>query len=143
MSGSYKLDKNTNYQAFLAIQGVGWALRKAADSATTTHHLKHDLSTKKFHLKIAGLVSSETFYTVDGPSIQTQIKDKIFDDFVTYLPDGNGIRILKVNKKENYTIEVCRRLSADKSTITMEQTCEFRDGSGKKETAIQVFKRVA
>ena len=28
LTGSYKLYKNTNYQKFLEVQGVGWALRK-------------------------------------------------------------------------------------------------------------------
>ena len=143
MSGSYKLDKNINYQNFLAIQGVGWALRKAADSANTTHHIAHDLASKTFHLKIQGLVSSEAVYKVYGDPITTKIKDKVFEDHTSYLPSGNGVRILKVNKADNYTIEVCRILSPDKTTITMDQTCEFKDGSGKREKATQIFKRVA
>lgn len=141
MTGSYKLIENINYQSFLAIQGVGWALRKAADSANTTHHITHNLADDTFRLNIVGLVSSDVTYKINGPAKVNMIRHKRFSDQMTYLPEGDGIKVTKVNKEENYTIEVCRRLSKDRSRITMEQKCVFDDG--RSEQAIQIFKRVA
>ncbi|GMH66300.1 hypothetical protein TrST_g8837 [Triparma strigata] len=139
LSGTYKLFKNQNYQEFLACQGVGWALRKAADSASTTHTLTHDVDTGRFVLDVKGLISSQVEYRIYGESVRTQIKDKTFTDTVTYLPDGLGIRIHKQNLKDKYDIIVERRLKGDE--IEMKQRVEFKDGREGKE-AVQIFKRV-
>ncbi|GMH73538.1 hypothetical protein TrLO_g10611 [Triparma laevis f. longispina] len=139
LTGSYKLIKNIHYQEFLACQGVGWALRKAADSANTTHTITHNTQTGDFRLDVKGLISSSMDYKVYGPPIATQIKDKSFVDTVEYLPDGLGIRIHKVNKKDKYDIIVERRLKGDE--IEMKQRVVFKDNREGKE-AVQIFKRI-
>ena len=156
-TGKYKLEKNVNYQEFLSVQGVGWALRKAADSASLTHDIVHDVQASVFHIKVIGLVSGEMRYVVNGPAVSTAIKDKNFVDTVTYLPAGGagagaggaasavyasgGVRISKKNEKEGYTIVVERRLTLDGETLNMKQTVVFADGRAGAE-ATQVFKRI-
>ena len=97
LAGTFKLYKNENYQKFLEVQGVGWALRKAADSANTVHIIKHEVS-KTFHLKVISLIKSEIEYTINGEPVKTSIKDKQFMDTVTELGEGRvGVRIMKKN----------------------------------------------
>ncbi len=141
MTGVYKLDRNENYQKFLEVQGVGWALRKAADSASTVHHITHDRDADTFHLKVVGLVSSEMGYTLNSAPVETQIKDKKFMDTITYLKNGQGIRITKVNAKDQYRIVVERELSKDGNSLQMRQTVSFDKPGKPSVTAIQYFKR--
>jgi len=109
----------------------------AADSANTTHHIKH-VPGKTFNLRVVGLIKSQIEYEIGGEPVRTTIKEKEFMDTVTELTDGRtGVKILKVNKKDKYHIEVTRFLENDE--IVMEQTVIFSDG--KKEKACQRFKR--
>ena len=141
LSGSYKLLKNIDYQPFLAVQGVGWALRKAADSAALKHHLTHDPKKGTFHIKVEGLISSQMGYQIDGDPVETIIKDKVFSDTVSNLPGNTGVRIKKINAKEKYHIIAERTLGSDGNTITMEQKVVFDDGRpGAKAT--QIFTRI-
>jgi hypothetical protein len=139
LSGTWNLSKNEKYQEFLQVQGVGYVLRKAADSANTVHEIKH--GGDSFFIGIKSLLSSEMTYTVNGDPITTAIKDKSFLDTVTYLEDGRGIQIVKHNAKDKYYIIAKRRLGADGQTMTVEQECRFEDKKKKGATAIQVFTR--
>mmetsp|Transcript_26698 Transcript_26698/g.53230 ORF Transcript_26698/g.53230 Transcript_26698/m.53230 type:complete len:247 (+) Transcript_26698:219-959(+) len=147
LTGTYKLVKNINYQDFLECQGVGWALRKAADSANTTHVLTHTTSAggggadDTLRLDIKGLISSTVDYGFYQPPITTKIKDKTFTDVVSYLPSSEGVRITKSNDADGYDIIVERRLDGDE--LTMRQEVVFRDGRRKGKEATQIFKRVA
>jgi hypothetical protein len=139
LTGSYKLASNKNYQKFLEVQGVGWALRKAADGANATQTIAHDIASKKLNLKVASLLTFELSYIIDSPPMPTQVKDKNFMDTVTYLSSG-AVEITKRNDKDRYTIIVTRELSPDGATLNMTQCCKCDDG--KEATATQIFSRV-
>lgn len=138
LNGSYRLQKNTDFLEFLAAQGVGWALRAAANKAITTHHITHKGSMLK--IRVGGIINSETVYTIDGPPIQTKVKDRVYMDYVSYLDNGQGIKIHKVNKEHNYTINVVRTFSPDKQILIVTSTASFADG--KTVEAIQEYRRL-
>lgn len=139
LNGTFRLEKNTNFQQFLACQGVGWALRAAADRAVTTHHITH--KDKFLKIRVGGIISSETVYTIDGQTIvQTKVKDRVYDDSVTYTKDGTGVMVTKVCKKHNYKVFVVRKFSPDKQTLTVTSTALFP--KGKKVEAIQRYQRL-
>jgi hypothetical protein len=83
MTGRYRLVENHNFEALLQAQGVPWFLVSAASKARPTHHLTHrgDALT----IKIQGIIESETTYIVNGPSIETNIRGRLFRDTMTYL----------------------------------------------------------
>jgi len=138
LTGTFKLFKNTNYQKFLEVQGVGWALRKAADSANVVHKIRH-VPGSAFDLEVIGLVKSKEQYVIGGEGKITKIKNSEFIDTVTELGDGRvGVRITKVCKKGGYKIEVERELEGD-DNIVMEQEVIFNDG--RREKATQRFER--
>jgi len=122
-------------------------LRKAADSANTTHVLTHTTSAggggadDTLRLDIKGLISSTVDYGFYQPPITTKIKDKTFTDVVSYLPSSEGVRITKSNDADGYDIIVERRLDGDE--LRMRQEVVFRDGRRKGKEATQIFKRVA
>ena len=138
MSGSYKLQANSNYQKFLEVQGVGWALRKAADSAAASQVIAHDVAGGRVRLQVKSLVSMAIEYDVGAPAKRTQIKDKVFMDRVTYSERGELV-VTKRNDKDGYTIVATRRLSPDKKTLYCEQVCSC--DNGKSATAEQTFLR--
>jgi len=138
MSGSYKLQANSNYQKFLEVQGVGWALRKAADSAAASQVIAHDVAGGRVRLQVKSLVSMALEYDVGAPAKRTQIKDKVFMDRVTYSERGELV-VTKRNDKDGYTIVATRRLSPDKKTLYCEQVCSC--DNGKSATAEQTFLR--
>lgn len=138
LNGSYRLEKNINFLNFLAAQGVSWALRSAANKAIMTHHITHKESMLK--IKVQGIISSETVYTINGPPIQTKIKDRIYMDTVSYLENGQGVKVTKVNEEHNYTINVVRTFSPDKKLLITTSTAKFADG--KTVEAIQQYRRL-
>lgn len=139
LNGIFRLEKNENFQEFLASQGVGWALRAAADKAVTTHHITH--TEKELKIKVAGIISSETVYPIDGRTIvRTKIKDREYEDTVTYTEDGAGVRVTKVCKGHNYKVFVVRRFSPDKDKLIVTSTAEFP--TGKKVQCNQYYRRI-
>lgn len=138
LNGSFRLEKNVNFQNFLAAQGVNWALRNAANKAITTHHITHKGSMLK--IRVSGIINSETEYTINGPPIPSKVKDRVYMDQVSYLEDGQGIKVTKVNEEHNYKIFVVRKFSPDKKVLIVTSTAQFADG--KSVEAIQYYRRL-
>jgi hypothetical protein len=83
MSGAFKLVSNDNFEGFLAVQGLPWALRRAANQARPVHRITH----VGCHLtiKIEGIIESQTSYIINGPPVETNVRGRIFRDAVSYL----------------------------------------------------------
>lgn len=98
LTGAYRLISNENFEAFLAAQGVPWALRSAANRARPLHRISHgndvdDENDKddNITIKIEGIIESQTTYTIGGPPVEGVVRGRRFLDRVTYLTDdGNG-----------------------------------------------------
>jgi hypothetical protein len=121
MSGSYQMKSHDNLDAFLAIQGVPWPLRRAAAAVYPIHHITH----VKNHLRIkieaksSGFVT-ETQYLINGPPVETNVRGRIFSDRVYYsyedaaVDNGgrkcNGIVTEKRAITEGYLVTVLRQL---------------------------------
>lgn len=140
LSGAYKLRSNDNFEGFLAVQGVPWALRRAANQARPLHRITHRGSLLR--IKIEGIIESQTTYTINGPPVETNVRGRIFEDVVTYLEDGStGFVVRKKALSENYDVAVQRVLSDDKKQITMTSTATFHDGKDPVQ-CIQIFERI-
>lgn len=141
LSGAYKLVQNDNFEGFLAVQGVPWALRRAANQARPVHRITH--RGNQLTIKIEGIIESQTTYTIDGPPVETNVRGRIFQDKVTYLEgdDVKGIQVSKTALTEDYDVTVQRVFSPDLQEITMTSRAVFRDGKDPVE-CVQKFKRV-
>jgi hypothetical protein len=85
MTGAYRLVSNDNFEAFLAAQGVPWALRSAANRARPLHRITHVGDTVT--IRIEGIIESETTYTVGGAPVEGLVRGRLFRDAVTYLTE--------------------------------------------------------
>lgn len=138
MSGAYKLVSNDNFEGFLAVQGVPWALRRAANGVRPTHRITH--VGRRLTIKIEGIIESQTTYLIGGPPVETDVRGRIFQDVVRYLESGKGVIVTKKALSEDYDITVQRELSDCKQRITMTSTAFFRDGR-ESVKCVQQFKR--
>jgi hypothetical protein len=137
LTGAWKLVENKNFEEFLATQGVPWALRSAANRARPTHRITH--RGNMLTIKIEGIIESQTTYIINGPKVQCTVRGRLFEDAVSYLP--NGVQVLKRAIEEKYTIQVCRRLSEDQQKITLTSTATFDDGRDSAQST-QLFSRM-
>ena len=85
MSGSYQMTFHENLDAFLAVQGVPWPLRRAASAVLPIHHIVHIGN----HLSIQIVAQSSGFttqtqYVIHGPPVETNVRGRIFSDRVYY-----------------------------------------------------------
>ena len=144
ISGSYQLVKNENFEAFLATQGVPWALRGAANRARPKHIITQNGNS--ITIQIIGIIESTTTYIIGGPPNTSNVRGRIFEDSVTYLEDKSGIQTLKRAVHDHYTITVVRQLSSDKMKLTLTSTATFDEKyvEGPKDPiqAIQHFERI-
>jgi hypothetical protein len=140
MNGAFKLVKNENFDGFLAVQGVPWALRCAADQARPTHRFIHSGDTITIHIQ--GIIESQTTYEIGGPEKETSIRGRVFRDLISYLETGDGICSRKKSVTEDYDILVTRRLSPDRMSLTMTSRALFHDGSREPVESIQLFERI-
>eukprot|EP00980_Cylindrotheca_fusiformis_P006062 scaffold1305_cov112-Cylindrotheca_fusiformis.AAC.4 len=138
LSGAFKLMENVNFEAFLAAQGVPWALRGTANKIRPTHRITHEGNV--ITIKIEGIMESETTYTIDGPPVQGRIRGRLFEDRITYI--DSGICTTKRACDDGYTVQVNRRLSPDKQEIRMESSVTFDDSSKPSVQCQQLFRRV-
>jgi hypothetical protein len=138
LSGAFKLKENHNYEAFLATQGVPWALRGAANRARPTHRITH--KGNSITIKIEGIIESQTTYQIHGPPVRGLVRGRLFEDAVIYIE--NGIQTTKRAVDDGYNIHVCRRLSKDKQQIVMDSTVTFDDGSKDEIASKQIFQRM-
>jgi hypothetical protein len=139
MSGSYKLISNDNFEGFLELQGVPWALRRAANQARPIHKITH--IGKTVTIQIKGIIESQTTYQIDGPAVETSIRGRVFKDQMKYLDSGDGIIVSKTALEEDYDVTVERRLSSNRKTITMTSRALFKDGREPVQ-AVQIFERI-
>jgi len=141
ITGRYQLVENENFEELLAVQGIPWALRSAANRARPTHkfiHRGHSLT-----IQIQGIIESETKYMIGGKKVtETAVRGRQFHDTVTYLEDGTGIQTFKRAIHDGYTVRVCRRFSPDKSKLTMTSTVEFDDKGKDRVECRQLFERI-
>jgi hypothetical protein len=137
LTGAWKLVENNNFEEFLATQGVPWPLRSAANRARPTHRITHRGSL--LTIKIEGIIESQTTYIINGPKVTCTVRGRLFEDAVSYLP--NGVQVLKRAVEEKYTIQVCRRLSEDQQKITLTSTATFDDGRDSVQST-QLFARM-
>jgi len=138
LTGVYKLISNDNFEGFLAVQGVSWALRRAANQARPTHRITH--RGRKLTIRIEGLIESQTTYWINGPPVETNVRGRIFQDVVQYLDNHKGILVSKKALTDDYDVTVQRELSDDRQEITMTSTAYFRDGRDPVQ-CIQRFRR--
>jgi hypothetical protein len=139
MNGAFKLVKNDNFDGFLAVQGVPWALRRAADQARPIHRFTHSGDTITIHIQ--GIIESQTTYEIGGPEKETSIRGRVFRDSLSYLEMGDGICSRKKAVTEDYDILVTRRLTPDRMSLTMTSQALFHDGRQPVES-IQLFERI-
>ena len=141
LTGTFKLAKNVDFDKFLEAQGVGWALRSAANKARPVHTITHRGRTLR--IQITGIITGDTTYKIGGPPVTSQIRDRVFSDTVQYLDSKDGIRVHKqcVSGGDG-KILVTRQLSTCGSELTMRSKCVFEDGRESVE-AVQTFERVS
>ena len=140
LSGAYKLISNDGFEEFLAVQGVPWALRRAANQARPVHRITHRAC--QLTIKIEGIIESQTTYVIGGPPVETNVRGRIFEDSVAYLKDNQkGICVSKRAITEDYDVTVQRILSQDKQHITMTSSAYFRDDRESVQS-VQIFQRI-
>jgi len=147
LTGTFKLVKIENLDAFLAAQGVPWPLRKAASKVLPTHHITHQQNNLTIRID-AGPIQTQTTYRINGGKVETVVRGRLFEDRVGYLQDETtgsvcGILTEKTAVTEGYRVTVSRRLSEDLNTIYMESIASFPNDPAK-ETIVstQQFERV-
>lgn len=138
MTGTYQLISNQGFEEFLAVQGVPWALRRAANAARPIHRITH--KGHELTIQIQGIIESQTTYFINGPPVETNVRGRIFEDVVEYMEDG--IRVRKKALTEEYDVTVERVLSADRQAIVLTSTAYFRDNNRPSVTSVQHFRRV-
>lgn len=160
-TGSYKLVANDNFDAFLAAQGVPWALRRAALQVWPVHHITHTTTvndnnhTQRDRLMIrievaASGFGTQTVYEINGDPVETNVRGRIFRDAVRYYyhPDHptviQGVVTEKTAVTEGYLVTVTRRWSDDQQHIYMTSTASFPNEPTKATVvSTQVFDRIA
>jgi hypothetical protein len=138
LTGVYKLISNTNYEEFLAAQGVSWALRRAANQARPIHRITHIGNT--LTIQIQGIIESQTTYIINGPPVETNVRGRLFLDQAKYI--DNGIQVFKTAVEEDYDVTVTRELSEDGQQIILTGCAIFRDENIPTVQTIQVFQRL-
>lgn len=88
-SGSFQLIHNDNFDGFLAVQGVPWALRRAANQVRPIHCFTYhrgggNNNNDQWTIQIKGIIESQTTYTILGPPVETNIRGRIFRDVARY-----------------------------------------------------------
>ena len=143
MNGSYQLIENRNFEKLLEVQGVPWALRRAANRLRPIHRFTH--SGNDLTIKIEGIIETSSTYSIGGPPSTSDIRGRKFEDTLQYVTaDGNGsyntgIQTVKRAIDGGYTICVKRMLSEDRQTLTMTSTVNFEDTSKESVQSTQIF----
>jgi hypothetical protein len=125
LTGSYQLVENQNFEELLAVQGVPWALRCAANKLRPIHRFTHVGET--LTIKIEGIIETKTSYEIGGPPVECFVRGRKFLDTMEYLIGGDGVQTIKKAPEEGYSVTVCRRLSSDRKQLTMTSTVSFDD----------------
>jgi len=116
LNGAYQLDSNDNFEAFLAAQGVPWALRSAANRLRPIHRFKHSGST--LTIQIQGIIDTQTTYMLEGPPVRNEVRGRSFEDRLTYLKEASvvvGLQTIKRAIDDGYVVTV----SKAKTTLSL------------------------
>lgn len=141
MTGSYKLESNDNFEAFLAAQGVPWPLRSAANQARPIHKITHNGKTVTIQIK--GIIESQSTFEIDGPLVKDVIRGRVFENQMRYLESKDGIVVFKTAISEGYKVSVTRQFSSkDRNTITMTSRATFKD-EREDIHCVQFFQRIS
>ena len=129
LSGTFKLIKHDGFEEFLAANGVPYLMRRAALSMQPVHTITHNDDTVR--VQISGIISGDITYHVNGPSVESTIHTRTFLDTVTYLEEGDGIRITKHATDGSNggarQIVVTRRLVDNNKNMLLTSTSFFND----------------
>jgi len=137
-TAAYKLQSNDGFEEFLAVQGVPWALRRAANAARPTHRITiHDNT--QLTIRIEGIIESQTQYVINGPAVETDVRGRIFQDVVRY--HETGLLVSKRALSEDYDVTVHRAWSEDGQNVTMTSTATYRNDKPPVQ-CVQQFARV-
>jgi hypothetical protein len=159
LTGSYQLVSSTNVDAFLAAQGVPWALRRLATAAVPIHHFVHVGNALTIKIEAPGSgFATQSVYQIDGPPVETTVRGRLFRDSIRYWynddaslspllpmqqPVVQGIVTEKHAIQEGYAVQVIRRLVADGSRIDLTSTVSFPNDPTKENVlSSQVFERI-
>ena len=137
LSGAYKLISNNGFEEFLAVQGVPYMLRKAANGARPVHRLTQQGS--RLTIKIEGIIESQTTYIIGGPPVETNVRGRIFEDTVAF--GENSIVVSKRAVTEDYDVTVVREPCHDGQQLTLTSTAFFKDGKDPVKS-VQLFQRI-
>jgi len=143
LSGKYKLVHNYNFDAFLKSQNVPLLIRKAANSSKPVHTITHEGNKLRIH--VDGITKGDTTYMIDGPPSGSNIRHLKFDDYVTWVDDGQAVQVRKVakNAPPNGAVEliVKRQLANHGHNLILTSKAIFEDGSESLES-VQTFHRI-
>jgi hypothetical protein len=157
LTGSYQLVSSTNVDAFLAAQGVPWALRRLATAAVPIHHFVHVGNALTIKIEAPGSgFATQSVYQINGPPVETTVRGRHFRDSIRYWhsvdasssplsqsPVVQGIVTEKHAIQEGYVVQVIRRLAADRSRIDLSSTVSFPNDANKENVvSSQVFERI-
>lgn len=143
LSGKYKLMHNYNFDAFLKSQNVPMLIRKAANSSRPVHTITHEGD--RLRIQVDGITKGDTTYVINGPPSGSNIRHLKFDDYVTWVDDGQAVQVRKVakNAPPNGAVEliVKRQLANHGHNLILTSKAKFEDGSESVES-VQTFHRI-
>jgi len=139
LSGTWKLVNNTGLQDFLALQGVSYLARKAADMAPLTQIITQHA--KSYRVQSQGLISSDhTLFFGDAP-VTTVLQGTTFEDTAVILEGGKGIQVRKFNRAKNCENVIVRKLDESGMRLVSTMRCRFLD-KDRTAQACQTFERI-
>jgi hypothetical protein len=115
MSGTYQMTAHENLDAFLAIQGVPWPLRRAASVVYPVHVIVQQQNQLSITIeaKSSGFVT-QTQYIINGPPVETNVRGRIFSDRVYYSYEDQDDN----SNTTGTTIRKCNGIITEKRAIT-------------------------
>ena len=133
MSGSYQMTYHENLDAFLAVQGVPWPLRRAASAVLPIHHIVH----RGNHLSIQIVAQSSGFttqtqYIIHGPPVETNVRGRIFEDRVYYSYE-DGVDDDENDENILMNTEIVNTDTNSQSETNVQNSDEFPNGKPKRQ----------
>lgn len=144
MSGVFVLIHSFNFDEFLKSQGVPWPIRKAVKMSKPVHTLTH--VSNSIRIQVDGVTKGDVTYVIEGDPVTSKIRHLTFLDHVSYLEEGDGIQIRKINtstvQSPNGATEmiVTRRIVEGGTKMLLSTIAVFPDGRDSIES-VQTFQR--
>lgn len=127
-TGTFKLKKFDNMDAFLSLMGAPWAARKIILSESPVH--TYTITDNKFHIKIDGMQAMDVDYEVGASPKVVPARQGSFMDSLTVI-EGGIVRLHRINETQKIKVQIDRSLSDDGKVLTLAVTGEKTDGSNK------------